>query len=99
MASSLFGLFGGDLGLLRGLSRREPAKETTRLLSFDSRCASRNRRRYSSPPPFEKGRESGVMRSGLRLPEFMPELFPDLSEAYISIHESVGNGKRDKRIH
>lgn len=88
VAISLLGLLGGDLGLLRGLSRREPASETTRLLSLDSRAASRNSRRYSSPPPLEKG--NGVTRSGLRLPELIPELFPD---AYISIHESVDDGE------
>lgn len=60
------------------MSRRELANETTKLECPDSRWASRNNRKYSSPD--ENGK--GVTRSGVRGPD-CPLL------AVNSIHESV----------
>lgn len=57
----MLGLFGGDFGLPRVDSRRELVSEATRLDSFDSRCASRSNRRYSST----EVNGNGVVRSGL----------------------------------
>lgn len=61
VASSVFGLLGGDLGLPRGESLLELVKDATRLDSFDSLWASRSSLRYSST----EVNGNGVVLSGL----------------------------------
>lgn len=54
------GLFGGDLGLLRGESRRDPASDTRADDWLDSRWASRSRRKFSASSCCMIEREPGV---------------------------------------
>ena len=63
--------------LSRGVSRRELANETTRLLWLDSLWASRNKRKYSSP--LAKGK--GVMRSGLLMPAMVAVLLNSIQDS------------------
>lgn len=64
-ASSVLGLFGGDLGLPRGEFFRELVSDATRLDSFDSRWASRSSLMYSSTDANGSG---VVVLSGLFVP-------------------------------